>query len=498
MTRLVRPLFAVLGGVAWGLCFGNEALVLAPWLALVPLLLLLGSRRAGWLGFLHGIAFWLTSVPWIVPTMHTFGRLPGWLSVVILIGLALLLGANTGLFAWLGSRLWRRGGVLALVGLPALWVAIEWLQTFLWSGFPWNLAGYAWEVVPGALPLAAWVGVYGLSYLAVLANVALALSIVARRPSLWLGVVGICWLLLGFGARWAGGPPLEGLEGPVHEVRLIQPNTANQVEWDPVLSREDYRRLIALSLEACDAPRALVIWPESAAWPKTLDDPQLRSDLERLKRRGCQVILNALSREGEAVYNSALLVDGSRVVERYDKRHLVPYGEYVPMAEWLPFVGTIARMAGHFSPGTEPRLLPWAGEQIGMSICYEVVFGGEVAELVRAGASLLVTITNDAWYGDTTAPHQHFRAARFRAAEMRRPMLRAAVTGITGVIGPDGTVLREIGVFEEGIVRLRVRGGRGLSPVARAPSLVPWACSIAAAFAILLAARRSRQQPSRG
>jgi apolipoprotein N-acyltransferase len=405
-----------------------------------------------------------------------------------------LLGANTCLFGWLGRRLWLRGGIVAALGLPALWVAIEWLQTYLWSGFPWNLAGYAWVAVPGALPLSAWIGIYGISFMVLVVNAALARSIVSGRPAPWLAAVGGCWLLLAFGARWAGGPALEEMSGPVHEVRLIQPDIPNQESWDPVENRAGYQRLLRLSEAACDVEGALLIWPESAAWPRHSSDPELRADLERLTRLGCAVIFNSVEREGDLDFNSALLIDREGVAGRYDKRHLVPYGEYVPMAEWLPFVGTVARMAGQFSAGSEPRLLPWAGERLGMSICFEVVFPAEVAELVRAGATLLVTITNDAWYGDTAAPWQHFRAARFRAAELRRPLLRAAITGVSGVIGPDGVVARRLGVFEEGVIRMRIRGGTGLSPAARRPWLVPLACSLAAGFAILTGARgRSRR-----
>lgn len=494
MVRLFRPAIAVLGGVAWALCFGREPLLLAPWLALVPLLLLLGDRRAPWLGLLHGVAYWLVAVAWIAPMMRTFGGLPGWLSVVVLVGLALLLGANTWLFAWLGRRLWMRGGAVALLGLPALWVAIEWLQTYLWSGFPWNLAGYAWANVPGALPLTAWLGIYGISFVVVFVNTALAHSIATRRPSLWLAAVGGCWLLLAFGARWAGGPALGEFAGPPREVRLIQPNIPNQESWDPEENHRSYRRLVAMSESACDVDGALLIWPESAAWPRPSNDPELRADLERLSRLGCAVIFGTAELRGEDDFNSVHLFHGSDIVASYDKRHLVPFGEYVPMTEWLPFVGTLARSAGQFAAGSEPTLLPWSGEQLGMSICFEVVFPAEVAGLVRSGASLLVTVANDAWYGNTAAPWQHFRAARFRAAEMRRPMLRAAITGVSGAIGPDGTVLGRIGVFEEGVIRVQVRGASGISPAARRPWLSPLACSVAAGFAIFFGARgRSRR-----
>ncbi len=158
--------------------------------------------------------------------------------------------------------------------------------------------------------------------------------------------------------------------------------------------------------------------------------------------------------------NSALIVDGGGIAGRYDKRHLVPYGEHVPLADWLPFMGRVARAAGDFTPGSSLGLLPWGEERIAAAICYEIIFPGAVAQQVRAGGSLLVTVTNDAWYGDTTAPWQHFRAARFRAAENRRPVVRAALTGVSGLIDRRGAVKGRLGVGEEGVLAGRVAGSR--------------------------------------
>ncbi len=162
----------------------------------------------------------------------------------------------------------------------------------------------------------------------------------------------------------------------------------------------------------------------------------------------------------------------------------MPFGEYVPFRGVFGWMDKLARDAGEFRPADATALLPWNGEQIGMAICYEVVFPSEVASLVRQGATVLVTITNDAWYGDTSAPWQHFRAARFRAAENRRPLLRSAITGVSAFVAPDGTVLAEIGVFREGILRARVLGERRLTVFSRAPWLVPLLSTLVALVAL--------------
>jgi apolipoprotein N-acyltransferase len=353
------------------------------------------------------------------------------------------------------------------------------------SGFPWNLAAYAWVEVPGALPLAAWVGAYGLSGLVLMANAGVALALARRRwEPLCLGLL-VPWLLLSVGGRWGAGEPPS--LSPGRPVRLLQPNVDNLVVWDPEASAENVEKIFALSREACDRPGALLLWPESAGWPYSYTAHEaFRRDVDALARSGCPVLLNSAHQESEgAWYNSAFLVTADSPARRYDKRHLVPFGEYVPLARLLPFVESLARNAGDFRAARGLHLLPWGSEEIGLAICFEVIFPAEVAATVQSGASLLATVTNDAWYGDTSAPWQHLRAARFRAAESRRPMLRAAITGVSAVIASDGSVVGQLGVGEEGILRAVVTGRRDLSPASRWPWGIPLAAVAVATVAIL-------------
>ncbi len=464
-------------------------MVLAPWLALTPLVLLLGQPRAAGLALLHGLCYWLTSIYWIAPTLETYGHLPSWLAVLMLVLVACYLALYHGLFGWLGYRLWRRGGWMALCGLPALWVGLEWLRAHLLTGFPWNLAAYSWVEVPGALPLAAWCGAYGVSFLVLLANVGWAMSVARRtlRPGLLTSLT--CLLLLGLASRWGPGDAARPL-ALGRTIKIIQPNIANLTDWDPVKAGTNYKKLLRLSRAACEGgSETLLVWPESAAWPYTFERHAfLRRDLQSLAKRGCPVLLNTVSEEGGNLFNSAIVVTGEGVVGRYDKRHLVPYGEYVPLRHWFPFLNTLARAAGDFSSGQQRDLLPWGDERLGAAICFEITFPDEVASSVRGGASVLVTITNDAWYGDTSAPWQHFRAARFRAAENRRWLIRAAITGVSGVIGPDGSVRARLGIGQQGVIAHKVSGRKDLSPYTRRPWLVPGACTLLAAFAIFRAA----------
>nr|HRC88068.1 hypothetical protein [Thermoanaerobaculia bacterium] len=246
-------LLALATGVAWAFEFSREGHLLSPWVALAPGLLLLGTRRPVLSSFLWGIGFWTAGVYWILDTLVTYGQLEGWLGGLALLILAAILGGYQALFAWPGARLWRRaaeGDLLSgLVGLPALWLICEWLRGHLFSGFPWNLAGYAWVEVPGALELSAWIGAYGLSALVVAANAGVALA--ARRRSLLPLALGwmVPLLLLALGGRFAHPPELpDSLPAPV---RIVQPNIPNLVTWDTAVAARNYSRLLDLSREAC-------------------------------------------------------------------------------------------------------------------------------------------------------------------------------------------------------------------------------------------------------
>jgi apolipoprotein N-acyltransferase len=488
----VRWVLAAGAGVLWALQFGREPAVVAPWLALAPLLLLIARTRAsGRLAFVFGFAAWMTGLIWIVPTLVTYGGMPRLLAIPLTGLLAAYLACFEAAFGWLGGKAWRRWPWLRLLVLPSLWVALEWLRTYLFGGFPWNLAAYSWVDVAGALQLSAWLGPYGISFLVVLASAGVASAVERRR---W-EPLAVAWmvplLLLPLAGRWSVRQSLDEVSEAVRfgedglPVRLIQPNIPNLTAYDPVAVLRNYRKVIDASTEACQ-PGTLVIWPESAVWPFSYArDPQLRDDLEALVQRGCTVLFNSSQPVEESFYNSAYLLTPEGTLHRYDKRHLVPFGEYVPFRGLFSWMDKLARNAGEFRASAGLTLLPWGREKIGMAICYEVVYPEEVAQLTRRGATLLVTITNDAWYGDTWAPWQHFRAARFRAAENRRPLLRTAITGVSAVVGADGSVWWQLGVFKEGVIRARVLGRTEITPYARLPWLFPFLTTLISGIALV-------------
>lgn len=499
-SMALRVTVAIAAGALWALCFEEHPLSLASWFALAPLLFLLAGPRPVLHTWLHGFVFWLVSIPWIAATLETFGQMPRPLAWLLVVLVAAYLALYQALFAFLAAPLWRRGGWARLALLPAAWVAVEWLRTYLASGFPWNLAAYSWIGVPGALPLAAWIGPYGVSFLVVLTSVGVAMTVETWNWKPLAASLAVPLVLLPLVGRWSGrlahGESLRSLHAGL-PVRIIQPNIPVTPDLDEREVARNYRRLIDLSLASCQ-PDTLLLWPESAAWPFLFGrDRVLDRDLVQLNAFGCDVLFNSSQEEDGSFYNSAFLMSEGHTVGRYDKRHLVPFGEYVPLRGLFGWMDKLARNAGEYRQAERLTLLPWKGERLGLSICYEVVFPGEVATLARAGATALVTITNDAWYGDSSAPWQHLRAARFRAAENRRPLLRAALTGVSVVVAPDGSIVNQIGVFKDGVISTRLAGETLLTPYVRVPWLVPVVCTLAALWGWWGAWRSLRGRRSR-
>ena len=491
--------FAVAGGVLWAGCFGISAFRIAPWIALAPLFLLFDRRGATALVFAWGVAYWAISLHWIVPTMVTFGGLSAALTWPLFGLLAATLALYPTAVVALTGRVWRSPRPLVgMLAVAATWVALEWVRSWMLTGFPWNLAAYAWLEVPGALAPSTLLGAYGGSFMVVWANAGVARGLADRdwRPLAWgllvpLAVLGTAW-------RWNERALADGSSrSGVLEARVLQPDIPNLTVWDPARNASDYRRLIAQSLEACDRPGTLLVWPESAAWPRRLgEDARLEQDLRELGRRGCSVILNTARREGGETFNAAVLVrpDGTR--DSYDKQRLVPFGEFVPFRALLPIDDAVTRNVGDFSPGQGSRLLDIQGVSLGLAICYEVVFPTQLAATVAGGASVLVSMTNDDWYGPTAAAWQHLRAARFRAAETRRTLLRAAITGVSAVIGPDGGLVARAGPGALGLRGAVVRDGAGAALYVRLAPAVPWMAIVVSAFAILLDRRGRRPAAS--
>ena len=428
-----------------------------------PGLLWLDEGSAGYgasfrLGWTFGFGFFLAGLYWIAAAMFVdIGRF-WWLVPFAAAGLPAALAIYTGLVLFgtkLATRRWRLPAAARVVAFAIAWTAAEWARGHLFTGLPWNLIGYAWSGgFPGAgamLQSTAVVGIYGLSFLTVLAFSLPALLHGLRQSALasgpgWAPAV---WTVLLIALPAAGGgwrlavTPTTPTET---RLRLVQPSIPQTLKWDPAAARDNFRRLLDLSAASVQAPLTAVVWPE-AATPYLLErDAAARRAIASVVPKGGYLLTGALRANPppapvERIWNSIEALDGNgQIVAAYDKAHLVPFGEYMPFHDILP-IAKITPGTMDFSAGLGPRTLALPGlPPFAPMVCYEAIFPAAVVDESNRPAWLL-NVTNDAWYGRSSGPYQHFAIARTRAVEEGLPLVRVANNGISAVVDPLGRIL---------------------------------------------------------
>ena len=492
-------------GILLALSFPRYGHPILAWIALAPVIVALfqresrlsfGRARAFLLGFVTGVGYFGGTVYWTGTVVTQFGGLAAPVGVVVAAVLVAYLSLFPALFTlalgWLGARYGRRAILLA----PAVWVTTELARTYFWSGFPWLLLGYSQTTVLPVAQFASVVGVFGMSALVALCGTALAYLIVSRsRES--IATVGITAAVLVAVTIW-GGRRLEANElleqGRQLRVALIQGNIPQDQKWDAAHAPAILNAYLALTRDAAARGAQLVIWPESSTPFPFMDDKAGGERIRALVREtGIELLLGSdqVDHSTKAYYNAAFLVrtDGT-VSGVYQKMHLVPFGEFVPLQQLLFFVGPLVEQAGAFTPGRDMVMLPTRHGPISTAICYEIVFPRLVGESVQRGSQLLTTITNDAWYGHSSAPYQHFLQASMRAIEQGRYLARAANTGITGFVDPYGRVLQQTDIFERAILVGDVRMLNGRTIYGRIGDLFAYICAALTLVALLFAPRR--------
>ncbi|HSK40909.1 MAG TPA: apolipoprotein N-acyltransferase [Arenibaculum sp.] len=428
--------------------------------------LLDGARgRAGAfaVGWMFGFGHFLFGLYWISFALLTDIARYWWLMPFAAAGLPALLAVFVGL-ATLALHLLRLTGIARILAFAVLWTAAEWLRGHVFTGFPWNLIGYSWVAIEPVLQATAVIGVYGLGLLTVAVAALPTLTgeapIPARRA--WGAVLaggGLLAAVAGLGAwRLAEAPAVETPAAMVDGVtlRLVQPGIEQSLKWAPGQREANFRRHLELAAAPGPAPVTHVVWPETAVPFLLEQDMGLRLAIAAATPPGGLTITGVPRAEGapddRRFWNSMLAVDGSGEIRAaYDKFHLVPFGEYMPLRRLIPFAA-VAAAGGDFSAGPGPRTIDLPGlPPVSPLICYEVIFPGAVTSPEGRPAWLL-NLTNDAWYGISAGPHQHFAIARVRAVEEGLPLVRAANTGISGVVDPYGRVVASLGLGEQGVV----------------------------------------------
>jgi apolipoprotein N-acyltransferase len=455
------------------------------WFGLVPLLCAVLSpactsqprplRRAFLLSYLCGFLWYMGNCYWVRDTMSRYGDMPPFAPLLLLMGYSLVLGLYFGFFGLCVALVRRVTGStrLALAAAPILWTALE-LAASRITSVPWDQLGYSQVDNTLVNQLAPWTGVYGISFVLVAVNALVTGGLLLDRSSgrrVW-GAAGAILLMVG-GAGVTIAPPRPA---PTATAVLVQPNLdvaadnrwSGPGEWDQHIAEfarlagEQCKRYIA-GIPQTDAPMGeivcppypthpdLVAWPESPA-PFVEADPRFQQALGAIARQEqAPLVVGSLgmdfSEEDQTWrdYNSALVMGASGArAGRYDKIHLVPFGEYIPFKDLLFFAHKLTGRVSSFTRGDERKIFRLNGHRYGVFICYEAVFADEVREFAELGAQVLVNISDDGWYGDTSAPWQHLNMARMRAIENRRWILRDTNNGVTAVIDPYGRVRQSI------------------------------------------------------
>jgi apolipoprotein N-acyltransferase len=510
---------AVASGLLLTAAFPNVELDWLAWVAMVPLLLAVataGTRRSFTLGFIAGLTHFLSLVYWVAYTMVTFGGLNWPVSVSILFLMAGFLALYPAVFAVTASRL-QHPGPATLVAIPAVWVATEYLRGIVFTGFPWELVGYSQYRALPIIQISDILGPYGVSYLVVFVNTAVAFLLLCLRRQRWqtdpvsgrlavgsilaaVLLVGLCvayggWRMTDVDRLAAAAPTLRG--------SAVQGNIEQSLKWDSRFQTATVDKYIRLTRTALKQQPQLVVWPETALpfylfYQKALTERVLQGIAG--SQAGFLVGSPAVERTaaGADFFNRAYLLgpDGRRL-GHYDKSHLVPFGEYVPLKRWLPFLGKVVAQVGDFRPGTVGDTVDWNGTRLGVLICYEVIFPYISRAATKNGARLLVNITNDAWYGRSSAPYQHFSMAVFRAVENRRALIRAANTGISGFIDPSGRILAATPLFVEAVVTRDVPLLAQRSVYSRSGDVFALACLAAAVLAMAVTEFQRRRTGGR-
>ncbi|MGH9489588.1 MAG: apolipoprotein N-acyltransferase [Terriglobales bacterium] len=523
-------LLAAFGGAFLALAFPPRSFSLLAWVALAPLCLLClraaSATQAFWCGYLAGAIFFAADCPWVAYTVRRYGGLsPAEAGLVFLLFVALV-GLFFALFTWGGYWLCRWAPWPWLT-LPALWTGIEFLRTYVpFGGFPWDLVGYSQANQAGFMLSVTVAGVYGASFLilvenAVLASAASHWSVWFRQPPqrgartgwAWPIIPAILWFaVVGF-ASFPFDPPQ--LQSANLRAVLVQPNTGPSATWSDAAFMSYLDQLSRLSRPqpaTGDAAPALMLWPESPAPLEYAAEPQLQSAVAALAR----------STRGELVFGETALlrpsapvgeqdpINAARVIHpdgqpgaRYAKRHLVPFGEYVPLPAWLQRWAGIRAMVsqvGNFVPGHRLTLfhLPAhdgapGGYRFGTLICYESIFPALARRDVRAGAEWLVNLSDDGWYGHSAARPQGLLMARVRAMENRRWLLRDTNNGITAIIDPFGRVTARLPLDQVAALHGSFAARTGETFYTAHGDWLPWLCTIFAGLMLLIGGLRRRR-----
>jgi len=440
------------------------------WVGLVPFFVVVGqplpARRALLLGWLWGAIFFYGTCWWLTYPMIHYARLSAWLAYPLLLAPIALVAAFPALFSLMLSRTVARFGAGAILAAPLFWASSEWARYAVTDQL-WNALGYSQAFHPSLIQSARWGGVYAVSFLIVTANVALAFALLRHTlRGVIISSAVIALLLLAIGASFlAAGINKEIHSEPVPSVVAVQPNVPvdGSIPMEQLLNRHLELSIQGLGNIPENLPLdRLVIWPESPMNFSYSRDSHLQEVLANFARTNhTSVLINSLqaARDG-GEYNSAVMVnEEGRIVSQYDKIRLMPFGEYVPLPQWLPGASSVRGIVGDFTPGSSYTLMPLGAFRVGVFICIEAAHPAIARRYANEGADVLINISNDGYLGPTPVMRQHLSNAIFRAVENDRNLIRVTNNGVSADIGSDGRISASTPAYQPA-VRTWVVGDR--------------------------------------
>lgn len=490
---------AVLSGVLTALSAPKFNLSFFSWISLIPLFFIIlkkNKAQAFLLGLLAGTSYNAILIYWIPSVPAHYGNLSLGISIIIYIVFVLFLALYWAFFCLVWKRIHRSFPKLAFLLAPFLWVSSEYILTHLFTGFPWGLIGSSQHANIPFIQLSALTGVYGLSFVMVLFQSLFIYSMDhKKRIPFFLGLALVILIHLGGLLSLKKITPSENS----FTASVLQGNVSSNIYWDRVSTQEIWNLFdqhMEMSRQAYDEGAELIIWPEFSV-PLCFGCsysyyPDFKEELFRFaKETGSTLLLGTnetTAAPGELQYhNTALCLRPNLSSTQYYKMHLVPFGEYTPYKKVFSFIQKMTHAIGDITPGKEHSLHQFRNLKFGSPICYEIIFPNLVRKFVKKGADFLVTITNDGWYGKSSAPYQHFSMAVLRAVENRRFLLRAATTGISGVIDPYGRVLTKSKLMTKTHLTEVITSSKKQTFYTKFGDILPWVSLTLSAIFLILA-----------
>jgi len=475
LPRYARVLLAIGSGAALGLAFPNYNFYLLGWVALGLLVLASAGaplKEAPLYGFLHGQVFYPVCLPWVDTVMRQYGNIDPWIAAAFVGFIGLVALAS------------RRSKLLACAIAPFLWTALEYFRTNIpIIGSSWDLSGYPAAHSLALLQITSVTGIYGLCFLIAAYGSLVAYAVLERSRRGWMIAAGVTLLLV---VVAAGGTYLIPAATPHYVAHLVQTNFPQSesypADWLTVHAGE-LDQLEKISVDAAKQEPGIIIWPEVPA-PFSLQEPLFAARASQIARDANNYFLVGVldwKRAGGKflAFNTAVLLDptGQRIYS-YDKIHLLPFGEYVPLRGWLTFAKRLTADISDFTPGSSYSIAEMPQGKFGAFICYEAIFPSEVRRFTASGAQLLITISNDGWFGRSSAPEQHMFMARVRAVENRRWLLRDTNNGYTESIDPYGRTAAQLAIDMRGQLTAPYDFRSDLTPYARFGDWFSWLCIV--------------------